>query len=101
MRRISNLAFNQEFPEASGLSGIPADNQVRTARDTGNPYDRDAVGIWLGGHPVTPIGWLYRKDGNRDAVLQKLDASGEITGHIEQRSRRKGEKPRKVVVFWL
>lgn len=101
MRRISNLAFNQEFPKASGLSGIPADNKIRIARDTGNPYDRDAVGIWLGGHPKTPIGWLYRKDGNRDAVLQKLDAGGDVTGHIEQRSRRKGEKPRKVVVFWL
>lgn len=43
MRRISNLAFNQEFPEASGLSGIPADNQVRVARDSANPYDPNAV----------------------------------------------------------
>ncbi|MBU2760173.1 hypothetical protein HAP95_08420 [Acidithiobacillus sp. RW2] len=101
MRRISNLAFNQAFPEASGLSGIPVDNKVRIARDMANSYDRDAVGIWLGGHPETPIGWLYRKDGNRDTVLQKLDAGGEVTGHIEQRIRRQGGKPQKVVVFWL
>ncbi|MHB1279861.1 MAG: hypothetical protein ACYCYL_01265 [Acidithiobacillus sp.] len=51
------------------------------------------------GYPKTPIGWLYRKDSNRDAVLQKLDA--EIAGHIELRIRRKGDKPQKVVVFWL
>ncbi|MCY0872177.1 MAG: hypothetical protein OWQ56_05645, partial [Acidithiobacillus caldus] len=99
--RLSNLALNQAFPEVSGLSGIPAGNKVRIARDTGNPYDRDAVGIWLEGYPETPLGWLYRKDGNRDSVLQKLDAGGEITGHIEQRRRKKGEKPQKVVVFWL
>jgi len=101
MQRISNLAFNREFPDASGLSGIPAHNRVRMARDTANRFDPDAIGIWLEGYPHAPLGWLYRKDGNRDAVLQKLDAGGEITGHIEQRIRRKGDKPQKVVVFWL
>jgi hypothetical protein len=35
------------------------------------------------------------------AVLQKLDAGGEVTGHIEERIRRQGGKPQKVVVFWL
>ncbi len=100
MRRISNLAFNQEFPKASGLSGIPADNRVRIARDRANGFDRDAVGIWLEGFTGTPLGWLYRRDTNREVALQKLDAGGEINGHIEVRQRH-GQKPQKVVVFWL
>ena len=102
MQRISNIAVNRDFPEASGLAGIPRGNTVRIARDRANPYDRDAVGIWLDGCPTgIPLGWLYRKDANREAVLQKIDAGGEIAGHIEQRCRRNGDKPQKVVVFWL
>jgi len=83
MRRISNLAFNRDFPSSSGLSGIPARNTVRLARDLDNPFDAEAVGVWLEGHPEAPLGWLYRRDDNRDAVLQKLDAGGDVTGHIE------------------
>ncbi|MGE0047695.1 MAG: hypothetical protein AB7T01_02000 [Acidithiobacillus sp.] len=99
MRRISNLAFNQEFPAASGLSGIPADNQVRIARDTGNRFDTDAVGVWLDGFADVPVGWLYRRDANRVAVLKKLDGGGAITGHIAAQIRT--GKKQKVVVFWL
>ncbi|MCY0872677.1 MAG: hypothetical protein OWQ56_08270 [Acidithiobacillus caldus] len=97
MRRTSNLALNRAFPEA--LSSIPADNKVRIARDTGNPYDRDAVGVWLDGYPET-LGWLYRKDANRPDVLRKLDAGGEIRGRIERR-KRAGAAAGLVVVFWL
>jgi hypothetical protein len=64
-KRMSNLAFNQEFPAASGLSGIPRKNQVRIAHDRQNPYDVDAVGIWLEGFPTVPLGWLYRKEALR------------------------------------
>lgn len=50
-------------------------------RDRANSHDLDAVGVWLKGCPAdVPLGWLYRRDANRDAVLQKLDAGGEITG---------------------
>ena len=44
---------------------------------------------------AAPLGWLYRKDNNRPPVLAKLDAGGEMTGHIELRDGKK------VVVFWL
>lgn len=99
MRRISNLAFNREFPAVSGLSGIPRENRVRIARDRDNPYDTDAVGIWLEGHSTVPLGWLYRKDSNREAVLRKLDDGEDIAGHIEVQKR--SGKTQKVVVFWL
>ncbi|MGC9217352.1 hypothetical protein [Acidithiobacillus sp.] len=101
MQRISNLAFNREFPDASGLSGIPASNRVRMARDAANRFDPDAVGVWLEGYPHVPLGWLYRKDSNRGAVLRKLDSGGEVAGRIDQIARKKGGKPQKVVVFWL
>ncbi|WP_437559581.1 hypothetical protein [Acidithiobacillus sulfuriphilus] len=102
MQRFSNLAFNRDFPEASGMTGIPKGSMVRMDRDRANPHDRDAVGVWLEGCPAdAPLGWLYRRDANRDAVLQKLDAGGEITGYVDLRVRRKGDKPQKVVVFWL
>ncbi len=100
MKRQSNLAFNREFPALSGLSGIPCrgqprDHQAFIQRDRDNPFDPDAVGVWLLGH--TPVlGWLYRKDANRSVVLEKLDRTGEpIACHIEQRDGKK------VVVFWL
>ena len=95
MKRQSNLAFNREFPKLSGLSGIPRDNRALIQRDRDNPFDPDAVGVWLLGR--TPVlGWLYRKDANRPAVLEKLDRTGEpIAAHIELRDGKK------VVVFWL
>lgn len=97
MKRQSNLAFNREFPKLSGLSGIPRDHSAFIRRDRDNPYDPDAVGIWLDGYaPV--LGWLYRKDNNRLAVLEKLNRAGQaISCHIEQRDGGK----KKVVVFWL
>ena len=95
MKRISNLAFNREFPARSGLHGIPRDNTVRIARDRQNAFDADAVGVWLDNLLELPLGWLYRKDSNRAPVLAKLDAGGEITGHIELKDGKK------VVVFWL
>ncbi|MBU2790523.1 hypothetical protein HF288_06385 [Acidithiobacillus caldus] len=99
MRRVSNLAFNREFPAVSGLSGIPKDNRVKLARDLHNAFDADAVGVWLEGFPSAPLGWLYRKDSNRDAVLRKLDEGGTLIGHVEVQKR--SGKPIKVVVFWL
>ncbi|WP_312283654.1 hypothetical protein [Candidatus Igneacidithiobacillus taiwanensis] len=100
-RRVSNLAFNREFPAASGLRGIPKENRVHIARDRQNPFDTDAVGVWLDGCAATPLGWLYRKDVNRDVVLEKLDAGGEIQGHIKVQKRVGSQSPKKVVVFWL
>ncbi|MEY2342407.1 hypothetical protein AB4090_09905 [Acidithiobacillus sp. IBUN Pt1247-S3] len=100
-RRVSNLAFNREFPVASGLSGIPKDNAVRLARDHQNRFDAEAVGVWLDGHPDIPLGWLYRKDANRDVVLQKLKTVEEIGGHVEVLRRPGAKAPQKVVVFWL
>ena len=99
MRRVSNLAFNREFPAVSGLSWIPKDNRVKLARDLHNDFDADAVGIWLEGFPSVPLGWLYRKDRNREVVLGKLDAGATLTGHVEVQKR--SGKPVKVVVFWL
>ena len=99
MRRVSNLAFNREFPAVSGLSGIPKDNRVKLARDLRNAFDADAVGVWLEGVPSVPLGWLYRKDSNREAVLRKLDEGGTLTGHVELQKR--AGKPVKVVLFWL
>ena len=99
MRRVSNLAFNREFPAVSGLTGIPKNNRVELARDLHNDFDADAVGIWLEGFPSVPLGWLYRKDSNRDAVLRKLDAGGTLSGHVEVQKR--AGKLVKVVVFWL
>lgn len=100
-KRMSNLAFNQEFPAASGLSGIPRKNQVRIAHDRQNPYDVDAVGIWLEGFPTVPLGWLYRKDANRADVLKKLESTGWLDGHVELVKRPGNKAPRNVVVFWL
>jgi hypothetical protein len=102
MKRVSNLAFNKEFPAKVaplGLTGIPRQNKVRIARDVGNPYDKDAVGVWLLGIPDLPddlpLGWLYRKDKNREPVLAKLDRGEAIEGHVE------AVDDKKVVVFWL
>lgn len=100
-KRMSNLAFNQEFPAASGLSGIPRKNQVRIAHDRQNPYDGDAVGIWLEDYPAVPLGWLYRKDANRLDVLKKLESIESLYGHIELVKRPGNKAPRNVVVFWL
>lgn len=99
MRRVSNLAFNQGFPESSGLTGIPKENRVEIARDLHNDHDPDAVGVWLEGFPKIPLGWLYRKDSNREAVLRKLDEGETLAGHIEVQKR--SGKAQKVVVFWL
>lgn len=100
MKRQSNLAFNRESPKLSGLSGIPRDHPAFIQRDRDNPFDPNAVGVWLaglaGGSHVPVLGWLYRKDANRPDVLKKLDRTGEpIACHIEQRDGKK------VVVFWL
>lgn len=95
LKRQSNLAFNREFPKLSGLSGIPRDNRAFLQRDRGNPFDPDAVGVWLEGQ-ATAMGWLYRKDANRPVVLEKLDRSqAPIAAHVELRNGKK------VVVFWL
>nr|WP_226818761.1 hypothetical protein [Acidithiobacillus montserratensis] len=83
------------------MSGIPKENTVRIARDRQNPFDTEAVGVWLEGFPDTPLGWLYRKDANRDAVLEKLQTVEEIGGHVEMLRRPGTKAPQKVVVFWL
>lgn len=100
MKRQSNLAFNREFPKLSGLSGIPRDHQAFIQRDRDNAFDPDAVGVWLdglaGGSHAPVLGWLYHKDANRPAVLEKLDRTKEpIVAHIALRDGKK------VVVFWL
>ncbi len=94
MKRQSNLAFNRESQSSPVYPTSPPDHHAFIQRES-NPFNRDAVGIWLTGHaPV--LGWLYRKDANRPAVLKKLDRTGEpILCHIEQRDGKK------VVVFWL
>ena len=94
MKRQSNLAFNREFPVKTGLSGIPRDSGVQLRMDTANQFDPDAVGIFLDKVEVV-MGWLYRKDNNRAAVISKLRCGGEITGHIELVDGKK------VVIFWL
>ena len=107
MRRVSNLAFNQEFPAASGLSGIRSESHVVLARDRHNPFDSDAVGVWLEGFPKIPLGWLYRKDTNRAVVLQALDQGKQLQGRVQlrapnprMREDRRSER-QKVAVFWL
>lgn len=99
MRRVSNLAFNQEFPAATGMTGLPAENAVFLRRDTRNPYDPDAVGVWLDTRPDVPVGWLYRKDNNRRAVLQALDQGKVLQGRVQIRTP--GANGQKIVVFWL
>ncbi|MHB1706406.1 MAG: hypothetical protein ACYCSH_10275 [Acidithiobacillus sp.] len=107
MRRVSNLAFNEEFPVRTGLAGIRSESPVRIGRDTENQYDPDAVGVWLETHPDVPLGWLYRKDANRPAVLQALDHGKVIQGRVQLRSPGPRVTPavrrarQKVVVFWL
>jgi hypothetical protein len=99
MRRVSNLAFNREFPAATGLTGLPSDNTVFLRRDLDNPYDPEAVGVWLDTHPDVPVGWLYRKDSNRPDVLKALQAGKILRGRV--RVRTVGSPGQKVVVFWL
>jgi len=99
MRRVSNLAFNRKFTERTGVVGFGAGSGVQIRRDRDNPYDADAVGIFLADCPAVPLGWLYRKDSNRDAVLRRLDADGTLDGRLEV--QRRGGKEQKVVVFWL
>jgi len=102
MRRISNLAFNREFPAISGLSGTKDKSPVILARDPENPYDPDAVGVWLQGYPQAPLGWLFRKDENRPVVLEALGKGREIKGHITLRPGQGDRKARqKIIVFWL
>ncbi|WP_436395672.1 hypothetical protein ACSDBR_01355 [Acidithiobacillus ferriphilus] len=107
MRRVSNLAFNQEFPICTGLTGIPQESPVYIRRDRHNPFDPDAVGVWLEIHPEVALGWLYRKDTNRPVVLAALDQGKAITGRVQLRNPGPGAasaNPRarqKVVVFWL
>ncbi len=107
MRRISNLAFNQEFPIRTGLTGIPSESPVHILRDRQNPFDRDAVGVWLKSRPEVPLGWLYRKDTNRPVVLAALDDGKVIAGRVQIRTPGLGASPtspkarQKVVVFWL
>jgi hypothetical protein len=99
MRRVSNLAFNREFPTLTGMTVLPAENQVLIRRDRTNPYDQDAVGVWLEAHPSVPVGWLYRKDLNRKVVLQALDQGKTLWGRIQLRTPRVNGQ--KIVVFWL
>ncbi len=102
MRRVSNLAFNQEFPAISGLSGLEAESPVVLLRDRQNPYDTDAVGVWLTEYPSVPLGWLYRKDANRPVVLQALDRGELVRGHVALRPGPADRRSRqKTVVFWL
>ncbi|WP_226828886.1 hypothetical protein ACQUQQ_00950 [Acidithiobacillus ferrooxidans] len=102
MRRMSNLAFNQDFPAASGRTGLKAESPVILNRDRENPFDLDAVGVWLEDVPGIPLGWLYRKDTNRPVVLQALDRGRVIQGRIVLRpgSANRWER-QKAVLFWL
>jgi hypothetical protein len=99
MRRVSNLAFNREFPAATGMAGLPADNTVFLRRDRQNPYDPEAVGVWLESCPEVPLGWFYRKDNNRTAVLQALNQGKVLQGRVQLRTPRSNGQ--KIVVFWL
>ncbi len=102
MRRLSNLAFNQDFPAASGRSGIKLESLVVLGRDRENPFDVDAVGVWLEDVRNIPLGWLYRKDANRPVVLQALDRGATIQGRIVLRSGSANRQHRqKAVLFWL
>jgi hypothetical protein len=102
MRRMSNLAFNQDFPAASGRSGIKAESRVILNRDRENPFDVDAVGVWLEDVRNIPLGWLYRKDANRPVVLQALDRGTTIQGRIVLRPGSANRQHRqKAVLFWL
>ncbi|MEY2340940.1 hypothetical protein AB4090_02385 [Acidithiobacillus sp. IBUN Pt1247-S3] len=102
MRRMSNLAFNQDFPVASGRSGLKAESPVVLGRDLENPFDVDAVGVWLEDIPGIPLGWLYRKDSNRPVVLQALDRGATIQGRIVLRpSSVTRQQRQKAVLFWL
>lgn len=98
MKRVSNLAFNREFPTLSGLKGLPRNCPVTIRRDCDNQYDPDAVGIFMNDHQHA-LGWLFKKDDNRAPVLEKLDQGGAIEGHVEQAPA--GSKVKFVVVFWL
>ncbi|MBU2803625.1 hypothetical protein HF668_00260 [Acidithiobacillus ferridurans] len=71
-------------------------------RDRENPFDLDAVGVWLEDVPGIPLGWLYRKDTNRPVVLQALDRGRVIQGRIVLRpgSANRWER-QKAVLFWL
>jgi hypothetical protein len=99
---MSNLAFNQDFPAASGRTGLKAESPVILNRDRENPFDLDAVGVWLEDVPGIPLGWLYRKDTNRPVVLQALDRGRVIQGRIVLRpgSANRWER-QKAVLFWL
>ena len=99
MRRVSNLAFNREFPAATGMAGLPADNTVFLRRDRQNPYDPEAVGVWLESCPEVPLGWFYRKDNNRTAVLQALNQGKVLQGRVQLSTPRSNGQ--KIVVFWL
>jgi hypothetical protein len=98
MKRTSNLAFNREFPAKTGLTGFKKDNTAVIRRDRANPFDSDAVGIFLPGFDE-PAGWLFKKDSNRQVVLDKIQDNGAIDAHIE--SAPAGSKVKFVVVFWL
>lgn len=98
MKRVSNLAFNNEYPKLSGRSGLPRKNAIEIRRDKANPFDQNAVGIFFDDESF-PVGWLFKKDSNRNPVLSKLDEVEKIDGHIEQAAP--GEKVKFVVVFWL
>jgi len=97
MRRVSNLAFSREFVQRTGVSDFRAGSPVFLGRDRENPYDEDAVGVFLVSCPGLPLGWLYRKDNNREPVLLALDRGQELAGKLEAR----GGKDLFSVIFWL
>lgn len=111
MRRMSNLAFNQEFPSLSGMTGLKAESPVVLKRDRKNPFDTEAVGVfldsaeqdsWPTGACAVPLGWLYRKDTNRPAVLQALDQGKILHGRIVLRPESVNRRERqKAILFWL
>jgi hypothetical protein len=99
MRRVSNIAYNREFAQRTGIQHFHSGDRLILRRDRENPYDSDAVGVWLSSCSGVPFGWLYRKDNNRAEVLSALDRGVEIAGHLEFQDRHTVSQ--KTIVFWL
>ena len=99
MRRVSNIAFNREFPAVTGVSQYVVGAQLSLRRDWHNLFDSEAVGIWLEGYPSIPFGFLYRKDKNRSVVLAALSRREAVPGHLEFADDLAIGQKR--IVFWL